>query len=743
MPTRFDASYGLGLLLLSAVALALTSSALAQGGVIEVEEDPTRWAIRTAEASYLVILGTDGNLVPGHFGADAGSQLIHAAGWDRTPDWGMGLPMREVPYRGGFVETVPALEMVFADGVRELELKYGGYEITEQDGYPLLRLDLTDVHYRFEVSEYLRVIPELDIIEKWLVLKNGGANAITLEKAASGSIVLPPNRPYDLVHVSGDILREFVPRRTQLTPGTKSLFIRTMKSQQHPPLFLARPRGETALNDGAVWFGQVAWSGNWRIDADVNRWERTQLVAGINFWDTHWTLGPGETFETPKMIVGWAGDGSNGASRRMHRYILDHALPQPGRDELRPVLYNSWYATEFGVDVEGQVALAEIAADLGVERFVMDDGWFQGRTDATAGLGDWRADRDKFPDGLGPLIDRVRELGMGFGIWVEPEMVSPNSDLYRAHPEWALHTPNRTSHGGRGGQLLLNVAREDVKAFTVEWLDELLPENDIQFVKWDMNRHMSEAGWPGAPPDEQRELRIRYVRNLYDILETIRARHPGVLIESCSSGGGRVDAGILQRADQFWTSDNTDPVDRLSIQRGAAYGFPAKTMVNWVTGQSRHGTEIPLRFYFHVAMAGNLGIGSDLPGWSAEDRAFAREMIALYKEIRPVVQSGDQYWLASPFDSPQPAVQFVARDGRESVVFAYQPTETVRPRTPERTTMVLHGLEPDATYQVRQDSTAYEASGSALMASGVEVELKGNYASKIFTLRKVSAKEPD
>lgn len=728
--------------LLVCLMIGGTASVLAQSSTISVQEDPRRWTIRTADASYQVILSVDSTLVAGHFGTDAGPRMIHAPDWDQTDrdrSQTDQISIREVPYRGGFNELTPALEVVFADGVRELELVYDGYEITEQGGMPLLRFDLKDTHYEFEVSEYIRVHPELDLLEKWLVLENTGAAEITVERAYSGSVMLPPGT-YDMIHLGGNWGREFIPRRTTLTPGRKSLYARMMKSHQSPPLFMARPEGDKALNEGPVWFGQVLWSGNWQIDAEVNRFERTQITGGINFWDTHWMLEGGERFTTPKMVVGWADDGTSGASRRMHRYILDHVLPKPGRDDLRPVLYNSWYATTFEVNVKDQLALAEIAANIGVEQFVIDDGWFKGRDDDTAGLGDWTVDRDKFPNGLGPLIEGVHDLGMDFGIWVEPEMVNRDSDLYREHPEWALHTPHRASRESRN-QLMLNMARSDVKSYSIKWMDRLLSENNIQFVKWDMNRHMSEAGWSSAPPEKRRELRIRYVQNLYAIIDTLHARHPDVLFESCSSGGGRVDAGILQRTDQFWTSDNTDPVDRLFIQHGISYGFPAKAMVNWVTDESWHGVDVPLRFYFHVAMAGNLGIGSDLHEWSEEEQDLAREMIAAYKEIRPIVQSGDQYRLDSPFDDPQSAVQFVTRDGEESVVFAYQHLETVRPRSLGTTTLILQGLDPDATYRITRDGRSRMVGGDVLMSSGIEIELDGTYASMLIRFKTVSRDE--
>ncbi len=750
---KIGSSRGTAVRLITACGAILLLARAAAGQVVQMHENPTRWTLQTEHATYQVVLTRDRELAPGHFGAHADPKLLHASDWNVPV--AQGTLLREVPYRGGFVEMTPALEIVFPDHTRELELQYAAYETGMIDGYPFIRFDLKDSHYPFAVSEYIRVLPELDLLEKWLVLTNTGAEAITVERAYSGSALLPPGA-YDLIHLSGDWGREFLPRRAQLTSGLKSIFVRTMKSQQHPPVVLIRPREETSEDDGTVWFAEVAWSGNWQIDAEVNRLERTQITGGINFWDTAWQLLPGASFKTPKIIFGVAIDGTNGASRRMHRYTLDHVLPQRAARQASKVLYNSWYATEFDVNEADQVSLAEIAKRIGVELFVIDDGWFKGRVDDRAGLGDWTVDPKKFPTGLKSLIQRIQAMGMDFGIWVEPEMVNRNSDLFRAHPDWVLHTPNRTPHEGRN-QLVLNLAREDVKQYTLNWLDRLLSENDISFVKWDMNRSVSEAGWPGVPPERQRELRIRYVNNLYDILRRLRERHPDVVFESCSSGGGRVDLGILQLTDQFWTSDNTDATDRLLIQYGASFAFPAKTMVNWVTDNQWHGNQAPLKFRFHVAMAGNLGIGNDLHRWTEKDIALAKEMIGLYKALRHVIQFGDQYRLASPMGG-RTAVQFVTRDRNESVVFVHQPTENVYPKSPDNPVLVLQGLDPNATYRLGNDvegaaprhadsESGPEAtsgvgtnieertmSGRSLMSSGLVVPLQGNYASKMITL---------
>jgi alpha-galactosidase len=702
---------------------------------IRFDRNPDRWTITTSGSSYQVVLAEDKNLTPGFFGPLSGERLFDDPEYRNSKE--VGTVRREIPYRGGFVEMTPALEVVFPDGGRELELEFVKYENGESDGYPYLRLDMRDTHYDFTVSEYIRVIPELDIYRKRLVLKNTGSGNILVERAYSGSVVLPAGS-YDLVHLSGDWGREFYPRRTRLTSGLKSIFVRGMKSQQHAPFFMARPAGDSQENFGPVWFGAVAWSGNWRIDCEVSRNERTQISGGINFWDTHWVLEPGGEFETPEMIFGFSDDGAGGASRRMHRYILDHVLPIPNNSQVSEVLYNSWYATTFNINERQQIALAKVAGEIGVELFVVDDAWFKGRNDDRAGLGDWTPDPVKFPKGLGPLIKAVNELGMDFGIWVEPEMVNPNSDLFRAHPDWALYTPHRTAHEGRN-QLMLNLAREDVKQYTLDWLDRLLTENNIKFIKWDMNRYMSELGWPEAEPLKRRELRIRYIRNLNEILGTLRRSHPQVVFESCSGGGGRVNLSVLGLTDQVWTSDNTDPGDRLHIQYGFSHAFPAKAMVNWVTDHEWHNKTTPLEFRFHVAMAGNLGVGSDLGNWSEEDKAVASEMVSLYKSIRHIVQLGDQYRLRDPFSENRMALQFVTRDKNESVVFAYQTLET-EPQAAKGSLLsdrlVLQGLDSAGIYTVEGIGEVREVSGEVLTASGILVPLEGNYSSRVVVLRK-------
>ncbi|RPH92855.1 MAG: hypothetical protein EHM72_16860, partial [Calditrichaeota bacterium] len=385
--------------------------------VIAVDAQPTRWTLSTENSTCQIILTEDQNLTPGYYGPTAGTRPYEAPDWTATIE--NGTLLREIPYRGGFIDMAPALEVIFADLARELELIYQGYEILEEHGHPVLRLDMKDRHYPLAVSEFIRVLPELDLLEKWLVLKNIGAEDILIEKAYSGSFLLPQGA-YDFIQFSGDWGRESIPRRSRLTPGSKTIAVRDVRSHQHAGVFMIRPQDEIDEFCGAVWFGGPVWAGNWLITAEVNRMERTQIVAGINEWDTSWTLRPGVSFTTPKMIMGCTIGGTAAASIALHHYTLDHLLPQPFNTQPSQVLYNSWYATTFHVNEKDQIKLAEIARDIGVELFVIDDGWFKGRNDDHAGLGDWIPDPQKFPRGLSPMIQKINELGMDFGIWVEP-----------------------------------------------------------------------------------------------------------------------------------------------------------------------------------------------------------------------------------------------------------------------------------------------------------------------------------
>jgi alpha-galactosidase len=361
-----------------------------------------------------------------------------------------------------------------------------------------------------------------------------------------------------------------------------SKVVADQRGAQNSPWFAIDRNGSNDQDSGDVWFGALGWSGSWQISVEQDQIQQIRVTGGPNSFDFGYRLAAGENLQTPFFYAGYSHDGIGGASRLLHRFELSSILPHAPNPKLRPVLYNSWEATGFKVDEAGQEALAEKAASIGVERYVVDDGWFGQRADDHAGLGDWYVNPVKFPHGLKPLIDKVHSLGMDFGLWVEPEMVNPDSDLYRKHPDWVLNFTGRPRTEGRN-QLVLNLARPDVREYVSQVLDKLLNENDIAFLKWDYNRNWSEPGWPAVAPEDQKNVYITYVQNLYSILDELRARHPGVEIESCSGGGSRVDLGIMRYTDEVWPSDNTDAFDRLLIQDGFTYAYTPGVMMAWVT----------------------------------------------------------------------------------------------------------------------------------------------------------------
>lgn len=627
-----------------------------------------------------------------------------------------GTTDEELVVEGGARFDTPSLQLRFADGARAFEWRYVDHLV--ERGH--LSIRFTDRHYSLEVVLHYKLRPGTDVIERWTTLHHQGASdPITLLRCDSASWSLPFRIGYEMTYTVGGWSSEFRLQSTPVPYGETVFGSRrgTSSHQANPWLM---------VSDGdEVWSGALAWSGTYRITLRHTPAGQTSFTGGFGHEGVSWQLNPGETWETPVFAGLYAADGIEATSRRWHAYVRDHVLPYPG--ETRPVIYNSWEATEFDVNVENQKSLAARAAALGCELFVMDDGWFGARDHDAAGLGDWTVNPAKFPDGLDSLIAEVRRLGMRFGLWVEPEMVNPDSDLYREHPDWVLHMPNRSRTTLRN-QLVLNLARADVADWAHKWLDNLVGQHGIDFLKWDMNRSFSEAGWP-AEPDQDR-LWTDHVRNVYAIIDRLRADHPGLRIEACSGGGGRIDLGMLSRTDQAWTSDNTDALDRLNIQSGYTHLYPARTMAAWVTDSPNQltGRTVPLAFRFHVAMAGVLGIGGNLLTWTDPELTEARNLLADYKSIRHIVQHGTQYHLAA---GPVTAVQYVL--GHETVVLAWRPTVNFGlPQLPLR----LKALNPIAKY--RESNAVHE--GAVLLHHGLELTLPtGDYASTMIHLTEVTS----
>lgn len=642
---------------------------------------------------------------------------------------------------GGAMTATPALKIKLDDGNRDLVLRYDSYRVA--DG--ALSIVLRDAQAGVAVTLRYTADSATGIVGRSARIENTGKQPLTIDSAAAATWNLPRAEDYSLRYLTGTWAGEWHLQTRAITPGATVLESRRGSTGDENNPWFAIGRGNAWHEDhGDVWFGALAWSGSWSIRVDEDILGQVRVVGGCNPFDFGYRLKPGEALDTPVFYGGYTGEGVGEASRLLHRFERSRVLPSGDATALRPVLYNSWEATEFKVDEAGQAKLAEKAAALGVERFVMDDGWFGARDNDHAGLGDWTVNPRKFPNGLKPLIGKVHGLGMSFGLWVEPEMVNADSDLYRAHPDWVLNFPGRQRSEGRH-QLVLNLAREDVRAHVLEVLDKLLTENDIQFLKWDYNRNWSEPGWPQMSPDEQQKVYVAYVRNLYDILRQLRARHPNVEIESCSGGGARVDLGIMALTDEVWPSDNTDPSDRLSIQDGFSYAYAPATMMAWVTASPNwvNNRVSTLDFRFLSAMQGGLGIGANLLDWTETDNATARRYIAEYKRIRATVQRGSLYRLLSPQDrAPWSATESVAADGGQVVLFAFQRQgEEARPFP----TLRLRGIDPKARYRYRTihgnvaPGTPEVASGAYWMQRGVDVPMKGDLEAAGIVFERVGA----
>jgi len=725
-------------------SLALCACAFGQDP-IRYLPDKKLWVLNTNASTYVFGVNELNQLQHAYWGKklwrDAELAPVHSESEWASFDGSASTTPGEYAGWGSNMYTEPCLKVTLADGNRDLVLRYVSHEIQSNT----LKVVTKDIQYVLFATIYYLVYPGAGIIEKHAVIENKTSQPITLESAQAGAWYMPPGDGYRLSYLNGRWAGETQLVQEDIHPGVKVLESRrgTTSHQTNPWFAIDAPEGDGSHADqdhGRVWFGALGWSGSWRFSIEQTPHQQVRVSGGYNTFDFAYPLNPGEQLETPPFYGGFSDHGFGEASRTLHRFTREFILPGGLSAKPRPVLYNSWEATEFNVDEPGQKALAEKAAKIGVERFVMDDGWFGARNTDHAGLGDWYVNPKKFPNGLQPLIQYVNGLGMDFGIWVEPEMVNPDSDLYRKHPDWAMNFPGRPRTEARN-QLVLNMDREDVKEYTFAWLDKLVSENNIAFLKWDMNRNFSEPGWPEAGAANEKKIWVKYTSNVYEIIDQLRARHPKLEIESCSGGGGRVDLGIMKRVDEAWTSDNTEAYDRLRIQEGFSYAYPTQTMMAWVTDVPNYnGRTTPLQYRFLVAMMGSLGIGNNLNKWTSGDFTLATKMIAYYKTIRATVQQGRLYRLFSPRVGELTANQYVSEDGKQAVLFAFLRSQQYGRPAP---TIRLRGLDERGVYRVKalDGSKVAEkletASGAYLQNHGLNLVLKGDYDSTSVLLERV------
>ncbi|WP_256757106.1 alpha-galactosidase [Cohnella sp. WQ 127256] len=654
---------------------------------------------------------------------------------------------QEYPAYGSSDFRHPAYQVQLEDGSTITELTYVEHRISsgkpQLKGLPstyaendseahTLELELQDEKSGLRVMLIYSVFAEHDAIVRSVKLKNKGNTTLRLLRALSGSVDFRHDK-FHFLQLSGAWSRERDMFRRQVVPGIQSVESRRGSSSHQQNPFIALVSPNTDEEQGEAYGFSLVYSGSFIAQAEVDQFRTTRVTMGINPFDFEWRLEAGQEFQTPEMVMVYSGAGLGGMSRIYHRLYRSRLCRGIHRDRTRPVLVNNWEATYFQFNADKIENIAKVGQELGIELFVLDDGWFGHRDNDDSSLGDWKVDYRKLPGGLADLAERVNRLDMQFGLWFEPEMVSPDSDLYRAHPDWCLHVPDRRRTEARQ-QLILDLSREDVCEYLIESIGSVLRSAPITYVKWDMNRNMTEIGSALLAPERQRETAHRYMLGLYKVLETITSEFPNILFESCSGGGGRFDPGMLYYMPQTWTSDNTDAVSRLRIQYGTSMVYPISTMGAHVSAVPNHQVHrmTSLKTRGDVAMSGNFGYELDLTQLTDLEKDQIKAQVQQYKEIRHLVQFGDFYRLRSPFEGNDTSWMMVAGDGSEAFVVYVR--VLAEPNAP-LDWLKFKGLDPDAKYQVGDEEALY--GGDQLMYAGLAIpKLDGDYQSYTWRLIK-------
>ena len=686
---------------------------------ILINEKQNVFGIMTKKTSY--IFGVDNNGLLRHLYWGKRINNINDFVMDELVEVSTNDPVFEItkeefPVYGGLRYKEVCLKAEFYDKGREIVYKYLGYDILENE----LIIKLVDDYYKLNINLHYKVYEEYDLIERWTTLENNSEHDIKIERLYSAQFHIPyEGLNFSNVHGHwGAEQQRFVQKVNYGKIYVENR--RGISTHNHNPYFiLDKDANETS---GEVYFGAFKLSGNFSGIVEQTQYGETLVQFGINPHDFEFNLKSKESFKTPSILAGYSATGFETMSHNFHNFAKDNVL----RKGLRPVLYNSWEATEFKVNCDEQIKLAKKAKDIGVELFVVDDGWFGERDSINNGLGDWYVNRKKFPNDLNPLIEEVKNNGMKFGIWLEPEMVNPLSQLYKEHPDWIYHFENRPTDTSRG-QYVLNITKEEVKEFVFNTLDELLSKYDIDYIKWDANRPISQSG-------VDKSIWYNHIMALYDIVNRLKVKHEDVLFEACASGGGRIDYGILGIFDDFWTSDNTDALDRLTVQESYSYIYPIKAMRAWVTDCPNFlsNRNIPLRFRYHSAMMGTLGIGSNILKFNDEEIEMSKKLIEEYKEIRDVIQEGDFYRLENTSKNKYHLYQYKKED--RTILFAFLPQSEIGHRG---TLVKLRGLEEDTMYAANIRGKEIIKSGAYLMNHGVEIKLNSDYDSEIVVFNRI------
>lgn len=643
----------------------------------------------------------------------------------------------------------PAFHAEFSDGSSITEWEYAGYKVfsgkkklsglpaiyTEDDEEAeTLELTLKDKKAGMEVILSYTVFRDFDVLTRNVKIKNTGCSSINLKRVMSTSVDFV-GKEYDFYSFKGAWARERQLIKTPVENGFCGVDSKRGASSHVENPFVMLADKNASETNGNVYGFCLVYSGNFTAEAHVDLWDVTRVMLGINPFDFNWKLEQNEEFQAPEAVMVYSDKGFGSMSRTFHKIFRTRLCRGKYRDLERPILINNWEATYFDFNEDKLLKIAEKAKACGVELLVLDDGWFGKRNDDTTSLGDWFVNREKLPNGIDGLAKKVNALDMKFGLWIEPEMISAESQLYKAHPDWCLHVSDRHRCVGRN-QLVLDLSRDDVCEYIIKVMSDLFSSAPISYIKWDMNRNMSEVGSAKLPPDRQRETAHRYILGLYKILETLTSRFPDILFEGCAGGGGRFDAGMLYYYPQIWTSDNSDGIQRLFIQEGTSFAYPTSAMGAHVSAVPNHqnGRVTDIKLRGDVAMIGQLGYELDLATLTAEETESVKKQIQFNKKYNEVFHKGDMYRLLSPYKSNITAWEFISEDKNTVILCLYkilaQPEEPVL-------NIKLQGLNSEAMYMLK----GRQYGGDFLMNYGINTEQHfdtfGDFKSELLILEKV------
>ena len=687
---------------------------------------------------------------------------------------------QEYPSYGTGDYRSPAVTIAQENGSRIIDFKYAGHEIYSGKK-EILPLPATYVEEK-EEAETLEVTLHDNVMDTDLILSytiyeaypvitrntkfvHKGKEKIVLERAMSASVEFL-DMDYEMVQLSGGWSRERYVKNRKLEMGIQSIqsLNGTCCGAEHNP-FLALKRPHTTESQGEVYGFSLVYSGNYLGQVEVSTFDMTRVMMGINPEDFSWELKSGESFQTPEVVMVYSDKGLNKMSQTYHRLYRKRLMHGEWRDKARPILLNNWEATYFDFNEEKILTIAKKAKEAGVELFVLDDGWFGARNDDYRGLGDWYVNLEKLPDGISGLSKKVEELGLKFGLWVELEMVNKDSDLYRAHPDWIISVPNRFESHARH-QNVLDFSRKEVVDYIYEMIAKVIRESSISYIKWDMNRYMSEPYSKGSAPCEQGKVMHKYILGVYDLYTRLTTEFPHILFESCASGGARFDPAMLYFAPQTWCSDDTDASERTKIQYGTSYVYPIVSMGSHVSAVPNHQMHriTPIETRANVAYFGTFGYELDLNLLSDAEIETVKKQIAFMKEHRELIQmDGDFYRLLSPFEGNETAWMVVSSDKTQAVAAFYQRLNKVNASWLR---LKLDGLDANTKYEVSCDMApvtsydakiaeayghktdedsvkTYQAYGDELMSAGIPIDREelnkkgGDFASLLYTLKKV------